>query len=307
MKETLGIHHITAIVGHPQENVDFYSKVLGLRLVKKTVNFDDPKTYHLYFGNKDARPGSIITFFPWADSDQGRIGGGQVGITTYAVPLDSLDFWETRLINKAVPFNKVERFSETTLQFEDPHGLKLELVEREDGPLNTWSNDGVTPDVAVKGFGGAVLYSTQPEDTLKTLTETLGLHQTDENEELIRLKASGDIANIIDIKKDPQPLGQMGVGTVHHIAWRAQNEADHKDWHAHVSKFGHHVTDIKDRNYFKALYFREAGHILFEIASDTPGFAIDEEAERLGETLKLPEQYESRRENIEKHLIPIKL
>lgn len=305
MKQTLGIHHISAIVGHPQENVDFYSKVLGLRLVKKTVNFDDPKTYHLYFGNKEARPGSIITFFPWPDAHQGRIGGGQVGVTNYAIPKNSLGFWETRLIHKAVPFKKVKRFNETFLRFEDPHGLKVELVERVEGPLNTWSNDGVHSDVAIKGFGGAVLYTTEPQETLRTLTDTLGLQQMDETDEFFRLKAAGDIGNIIDIKKAPEPLGRMGVGTVHHIAWRAHDEADHKDWHERVLNQNYHVTEIKDRNYFKALYFREKGHILFEIASDTPGFTLDEKADHLGETLKLPEQYESKRDELEKHLIPL--
>jgi len=305
MKETLGIHHITAIVGHPQENVDFYSNVLGLRLVKKTVNFDDPKTYHLYFGNEDARPGSIITFFPWAGAEQGRIGGGQVGITTYAVPAGSLAFWEARLRSKAVPFNKISRFGEPLIQFEDPHGLRLELVERDEGPLNTWSNEGVKPDVAIKGFGGAVLFSTKPKETAETLSETLGLKPSEENEDFIRFKADGDVGNVIDLKKEAEPLGHMGVGTVHHIAWRAHDEADHKDWHTHVSKLGHQVTDIKDRNYFKALYFREAGHILFEISSDTPGFTIDEAPDRLGESLKLPEQYEAKRKELEAQLIPL--
>lgn len=305
MKQTPGIHHITAIVGHPQENVDFYSKVLGLRLVKKTVNFDDPKTYHLYFGNEKAQPGSLVTFFPWPDSEHGRIGGGQVGITTYAIPTGSLGFWETRLIHKAVPFNKISRFGETYLQFEDPHGLKLELVEREEGPLNSWSNDGVHPDVAIKGFGGAILYSTEPEETIKTLTGTLGLQQTHENEQFIRLKATGDIGNLIDVQKEAQPLGQIGVGTVHHIAWRARNEADHEYWHTYVSALDQQVTEIKDRHYFKSLYFRENGHILFEIASDTPGFTIDEEADHLGESLKLPEHYEAKREELEKTLIPL--
>ncbi|MER2063112.1 MAG: ring-cleaving dioxygenase [Alkalibacterium sp.] len=305
MKETLGIHHITAIVGHPQDNVDFYSHVLGLRLVKKTVNFDDPTTYHLYFGNKEARPGTIITFFPWSGAEQGEIGGGQVGITTYAVPAGSLDFWIARLTQKNVPFRKIIRFSETYIQFEDPHGLKLELVEREDGPQNSWSNEGVSPDVAIKGFGGAVLYSTAPTDTANTLTETLGLIPSEENEEFLRLTSAGDLGNVIDIKKEAMPLGHMGVGTVHHIAWRAHDETDHKEWHEYVTKRGHDVTDIKDRNYFKALYFREPGRILFEIASDTPGFAIDEEADHLGESLKLPEQYESKRKELEDQLIPL--
>ncbi len=305
MKQSQGIHHITAIVGHPQENYDFYATVLGLRLVKKTVNFDDPKTYHLYFGDEHARPGSIITFFPWPDAEKGRIGGGQVGVTSYAVPENSLSFWETRLTEKAVPFKKAERFGEESLQFEDPHGLQLEIVERAEGPLNTWSNDGVDSKVAIKGFGGAVLYSTDPQSTADTLTHSMGLEQLDENEEFIRLKAVGDVANIVDIKKTPKPLGVMGVGTVHHIAWRAHDEADHKDWQSHMTNEGYQVTDIKDRNYFKALYFREKGNILFEIASDTPGFSVDEPSESLGEALKLPEQYEAKRSELEAQLIPL--
>lgn len=307
MNQTSGIHHITAIVGHPQETVDFYSAVLGLALVKQTVNFDDPKTYHLYFGNEEARPGSIITFFPWTDAQKGEIGGGQVGITTYAVPTGSLSFWETRLIHKAVPFKKVVRFNEISIQFEDPHGLQLEIVERENGPLNTWTTDGIQAKDAIKGFGGAILYSTQPEETVLTLTETLGLNQIDENEQYVRLEATGDIGNIIDIKKEPEPLGSMGVGTVHHIAWRAHNEEDHKHWHNRVSDHKYRVTDIKDRHYFNALYFREKGNILFEIATDTPGFTIDESREHLGEALKLPKEYESQREELKKHLIPLKI
>ena len=303
--KTSGIHHISAIVGHPQETVDFYSDVLGLRLVKKTINFDDPRTYHLYFGNKDARPGSIITFFPWIDAHQGRIGGGQVGATIYAVPTDSLNFWEKRLADKNISFDKTERFSETFLQFEDPHGLRLELVERKEGPLNSWSNDGVSPETAVKGFGGAILYSTDPQETIKTLTETMGLYKQSENEQFIRLKADGDIGDLIDVKREPERLGRMGVGTVHHIAWRAHNETDHKNWQILVSKHGHQITEIKDRKYFKSIYFREPGHILFEIASDGPGFTVDESPETLGRTLKLPYQYEEQRNELEQQLVPL--
>lgn len=305
MKHTQGIHHITAIVGHPQENYDFYARVLGLRLVKKTVNFDDPKTYHLYFGDEKARPGSIITFFPWPDAEKGRIGGGQVGVTSYAVPENSLGFWESRLTDKAVPFKKAERFGEETLQFEDPHGLLLELVERKGGPLNSWSNDGIDSTAAIKGFAGTILYSTAPHDTIGTLVHSMGLKQIDEDDDYVRLKATGDIANIIDVKKSSEPLGVMGVGTVHHIAWRAHDEADHKDWQEHMTREGYGVTDIKDRNYFKALYLREKGNILFEIASDTPGFAVDEPEDSLGEALMLPEQYETKRSELEANLIPL--
>lgn len=307
MKKTAGIHHITAIVGHPQENVDFYAGVLGLRLVKKTINFDDPGTYHLYFGNQGAKPGTIITFFPWAGARQGKIGGGQVGVTTYAIPTGSLPYWEQRLTKFDIAFEKKERFSETYLQFEDAHGLKLELVEREDGDLNQRTFGDVTPEVAIKGFGGAVLYSTDPNSTIETVQETMGLEKVGEENDLIRLKASGDIGNIVDIKKTAMPRGSMGVGTVHHIAWRAKDEADHLDWQDYVYSKGYGVTEVKDRNYFKAIYFREYGDILFEIASDTPGFDRDEPYETMGQELKLPEQYEEYRERLTESLIPIEV
>lgn len=305
MKQTKGIHHITAIVGHPKENADFYSNVLGLRLVKKTVNFDDPQTYHLYFGNGEAQPGTIITFFPWSNGSQGTIGSGQVGITSYAIPVGSLPFWEKRLSDKAVEYVKTTRFEEDVLQFEDVHGLKLELVEREAGPLNSWSTHGISEEKAIKGFSGAILYSANPEATIQTLTDTMGLSRLTEEGSVVRLKAIGDLGNTIDIPLETEKPGDMGVGTVHHIAWRAEDEADHKDWLQFVKESGFQATDVKDRNYFKALYFREYGGILFEIASDTPGFTADESLDQLGQKLMLPEQYEPAREKLERILPPI--
>ncbi|SDQ27346.1 ring-cleaving dioxygenase [Carnobacterium viridans] len=307
MKKTAGIHHITAIVGHPQENVDFYAGILGLRLIKKTVNFDDPGTYHLYFGDDGGKPGTIITFFPWAGAAQGKIGGGQVGVTTYAIPVGSLVYWETRLSKFAIRYEKTSRFGETYLQFEDYHGLQLELVERADGQLNHWTFGEVTPDVAIKGFGGAILYSTDPNSTIETLQETMGLEKIAEEDDLIRLRAYGEIGNIIDVKQSALAQGIMGVGTVHHIAWRAKDEADHVDWQDYVYNKGYGVTEIKDRNYFNAIYFREYGDILFEIATDTPGFAHDESYETMGQSLKLPTQYESAREKLITNLIPIEV
>ncbi|WP_035051193.1 ring-cleaving dioxygenase [Carnobacterium pleistocenium] len=307
MKKTAGIHHITAIVGHPQENIDFYAGILGLRLIKKTVNFDDPGTYHLYFGNDGGKPGTIITFFPWAGAAQGKIGGGQVGVITYAIPVGTLSYWETRLAKFDIQYEKTTRFSETYLQFEDYHGLQLELVERAEGQMNNWTFGEVTPEVAIKGFGGAVLYSTDPTSTIETLQETMGLEKVAEEDELVRLKAYGDIGNIIDISLLAVAPGQMGVGTVHHIAWRAKDETDHVDWQNHVYKKGYDVTEIKDRNYFNAIYFREYGDILFEIATDTPGFAHDESYETMGQALKLPAQYESARDQLTSNLIPIKV
>ena len=307
MKKTLGIHHITAIVGHPQENAEFYGKVLGLRLIKKTVNFDDPQTYHLYFGNEGGKPGTIITFFPWSNAREGRIGGGQVGVTTYAVPTGSFDFWRNRLTEHSVTFKETERFGESYLQFDDVHGLKLELVEREEGEANTWSNFGLSPEVAIKGFAGSVLYSLKPEDTVKTLTDTMGFVKVGEEDGLIRLKSEADIGNTVEVPVEAVPNGRIGVGMVHHIAWRAHDKDDHLDWQKHVADHGFNVTEVKDRNYFDAIYFKEPGNILFEIATDTPGFAHDESYETMGSELKLPPQYEQNREELERILPPINL
>lgn len=305
MKKTAGIHHISAIVGHPQENVDFYAGVLGLRLVKKTVNFDDPGTYHLYFGNEGGKPGTIITFFPWPNAYRGAIGGGQVGVTTYVIPEGAMDFWEKRLAKFEIEFEKVARFGETYLQFEDYHGLQLELVERAEGETNNWTFGDVTPEVAIKGFGGAILFSTNPEETVRAVQDVMGLEKVAEEGDLVRFKATGDIGNIIDVKKTTLPRGRMGVGVVHHIAWRAQDFTDHLEWQQYVMEKGYHVTEVKDRNYFNAIYFREYGEILFEIATDPPGFAHDESFETMGEKLMLPPQYEHLREKLNEILIPI--
>jgi glyoxalase family protein len=306
-KKTMGIHHITAIVGHPQENVDFYSGVLGLRMVKKTVNFDDPETYHLYFGNEGGKPGTIITFFPWAGARQGVIGDGQVGVTSYVVPKGSIDFWKNRLEKFNVPFTIMERFGEQYLEFDDPHGLHLEIVEREEGEINEWSFGEVTPDVAIKGFGGATLLSTQPEKTADLLEKVMGLEVVGKEGDFIRFRSSADIGNVIDLKLTPIGRGEMGVGTVHHIAWRAVDDADQLDWQQYVEDNGYGVTPVRDRNYFNAIYFREHGEILFEIATDPPGFAHDESQETMGEKLMLPEQYEQYRGQLERRLIPIEV
>jgi len=306
-KKTLGIHHITAIVGHPQENVDFYAGVLGLRLVKQTVNFDDPGTYHLYFGNEGGKPGTIITFFPWAGARQGVIGDGQVGVTSYVVPKGSMDFWKKRLEKFNVPFTVMERFGEQYLEFDDPHGLHLEIVEREAGEINTWTFGDVTPEVAVKGFGGATLLSTQPEKTAELLEKVMGLELVGKEGDFTRYRSKADIGNIIDLKSTPIGRGQMGVGTVHHIAWRAVDDQDQLDWQKYVAANGYSVTPVQDRNYFNAIYFREHGEILFEIATNPPGFAHDESEKTMGEQLMLPPQYESHRVQIERSLLPFEV
>jgi glyoxalase family protein len=306
-KKTAGIHHITAIVGHPQENVDFYAGVLGLRLVKQTVNFDDPGTYHLYFGNEGGKPGTIITFFPWANARQGKIGDGQVGVTSYVVPKGAMDFWEQRLAKFGIPATKMERFGEQYLEFDDPHGLHLEIVEREEGEKNTWQAGEIKPDVAIKGFGGATLLSVRPDETAQLLENVMGLEKVGQEGDFIRFQSSADIGNVIDLKLTTIGRGQMGVGTVHHIAWRAKDDEDQLEWQKYVADSGYGVTAVRDRNYFNAIYFKEHGEILFEIATDPPGFAHDESHETMGEKLMLPEQYETHRDQIERALIPFEV
>ncbi|WP_068618183.1 ring-cleaving dioxygenase [Paenibacillus tuaregi] len=307
MKNTAGIHHITAIVGDPQENVDFYAGILGLRMVKQTVNFDDPGTYHFYFGNEGGKPGTIITFFPWPGAYPGKIGGGQVGVTSYAIPVGAMDFWKDRLNKFKVPFTELERFGEHYLEFDDPHGLHVELVEREAGETNHWSFGGITPEVAIKGFGGATLLSTHPAETAKLLEKVMGLEFVAQEGDIARYRSTAEIGNIIDLKLSAVERGEMGVGTVHHIAWRAADDQDQLEWQDLVHSRGYGVTPVQDRNYFNAIYFREHGEILFEIATDPPGFAHDESFETMGSDLKLPAQYEPHRDKIEKVLLPFKI
>lgn len=302
MQKTAGIHHISAMVNDAQRNIDFYAGVLGLRLVKKTINFDRPEVYHLYFGDETGQPGSVITFFPWAKQLKGRIGTGQVGVTNYVIPKGSLSFWENRLRKFRVEFTSSIRFGEKYLQFNDPDGIQLELTERDEGPANPWNFGGVGADHAIKGFGGAVLYSSQPHKTTHVLENILGLECMGQEKEFLRFKSEGSIGNTIDIRLNPTVRGLMGAGTVHHIAWRAIDGEDHQRWRSLLLENGYYPTEILDRNYFKALYFHEEGGILFEIATDPPGFSADEPIHELGKKLMLPSWLESKREELEETL-----
>lgn len=307
MPKTAGIHHITAMVNDAQRNIDFYAGVLGLRLVKKTINFDRPEVYHLYFGNETGQPGTVITFFPWAKQLKGRIGQGQVGVTSYVIPKGSVPFWENRLRKFGVEFTSSIRFGEKYLKFNDPDGLQLELTERDDGPTNTWNFGGVHAENAIKGFGGAVLYSAQPHKTTDVLENTLGLDCIGQENEFLRFKSEGIVGNTIDIHLNPSVRGLMGAGTVHHIAWRAKDEEDLLKWSSLLQDKGYYPTEVRDRNYFKAVYFHEGGGILFEIATDSPGFAVDEPADELGKKLMLPSWLESKREELEETLPPVEV
>lgn len=299
VQKTTGIHHITAMVNDAQRNIDFYAGLLGLRLVKKTINFDRPEVYHLYFGNETGQPGTVITFFPWAKQLKGRIGTGQVGVITFIIPGGSIHFWKQRLQKFGVDFSTSERFGEKFILFNDPDGLQLELIERNEGPINHWNFGAIQAENAIKGFGGATLISAQPNKTADVLENILGLECIGDDDGFLRFKAEGDLGNMIDIKLTPSVRGLMGAGTVHHIAWRAKDEQELHKWRSQLQEKEYYPTEIRDRNYFKAVYFHEQGGILFEIATDLPGFSVDESVDELGKKLMLPPWLESKRKELE--------
>ncbi|MEH7443016.1 ring-cleaving dioxygenase [Bacillus sp. JJ1122] len=305
MLKTAGIHHITAMVNDAQRTIDFYAGILGLRLVKKTINFDRPEVYHLYFGNESGQPGTVITFFPWPKQLKGRIGIGQVGVTGYVIPEGSLEFWKNRLKKFGVEFSADVRFGEQYLKLQDPDGLEIELVERVEGPVNNWSFGEVLPEVAIKGFSGATLISAQPHKTAEVLERILGLECVGQEEGFLRFKSDAELGNIIDIKLTPSVRGLMGAGTVHHVAWRARDEAELLKWRTLLQEKGYYPTEVKNRNYFKSIYFHEGGGILVELATDSPGFTVDEPLDRLGERIMLPSWFEPKREELEAILAPV--
>lgn len=301
--QILGIHHITAIAGNAKRNYDFYTKVLGLRLVKKTVNFDDPETYHLYYGDKQGTPGSILTFFPWEGIMTGRRGARQATEIGYSVPEDSLDFWLKRLDDHNVTYNKIaEKFGEPYLTLLDPDGLKLELtVSKTTDNRLPWETDEVKAENALKGFHNITITTNKMQPTADVLTGVLGYRLLEQHVNRYRfINDNVDNANIVDLVEVPgETAGHVAGGSVHHVAFRVKNEEVLMHYRDKIAAMGLHITDKIDRNYFYSLYFREPGGVLFEIATDNPGFAVDEPVEELGNNLKLPAQYESYRASLE--------
>ena len=309
MPQTTGIHHVTAISGGPQRNLDFYAGILGLRLVKKTVNFDDPETYHLYYGDGAGSPGTIMTFFPWAHAPGGRIGAGQLVVTSFSIPTASLGYWTQRLVENGVRFERPrDRFGDTVLSFEDPDRLRIELVATEDGRPG---RDGgpVPAEHSVRGFHHVALAVEATERTTSLMTDSLGFRSADAAEGRIRLASGkggpGDLVDVVNATGFPH--GSMGVGTVHHVAFRVPDEETQLALREEVAALGYSVTPVLDRNYFRSIYFREPGGVLFEIATDPPGFAVDEDPEHLGEDLKLPPWLETRRDRLEEVLPPLRV
>lgn len=305
MLKTTGIHHISSIVGHAQRNLDFYAGVLGTRLVKKTLNFDDKESYHLYYGNTNGSTG-LITTFPWTDAVEGRVGDGQVGVASYAVPLASFPFWKERFEKFEIPHFEYTRFGKKRIGFKDPDGLELELIEGDYSHEQSWAFNGIKKEDAFIGIQSATLYSREPEKTLQMLVEVLGYEKVAEDEEMIRLVVSQDLGGAIEINKKRRQPGKMGIGAVHHIAFKVK-ESEIDAWRQKLIQAGHLPTEIKDRKYFKALYFRERGGILIELSTEGPGVLVDESLENLGETLLIPPHYLAEKEDIMANLMPLNL
>ncbi len=304
-----GIHHITAIAGNPQENLDFYTGILGLRLVKKTINFDAPDVYHFYFGDELGRPGTVFTTFPFSGARKGVKGPGELTYTAFSISKASLDFWIDRMKKYGVVVSDVlERFGEKFIRFEDHDGMGIELIANDQDERTGWTYGAVPIEHSIRGFYGATLNLRAKELTEKLLTTHMDYHFIGEENGRYRYGTEGKPGDIVDIVIDKSgSRGIQSAGTVHHIAFRTANTSTQLEVQAILIENGYQVTEVKDRNYFKSIYFREPGGVLFEIATDEPGFAIDEEEAHLGELIKLPEWAEPNRSKIEKSLIPVSL
>lgn len=303
--QVLGLHHITAIAADAKRNLDFYTKVLGLRLVKKTVNFDDPGTYHFYFGNSSGEPGTILTFFPWEDIGAGHNGTGLATHISYSVPKGALDFWIKRFNQFKVTFEQKELFGAPTIKFRDPDGLQLQFIETDQTDSRKgWTVSDITEQTALKGFYGVTLTLDQAAPTAKVLTDILGYEPLSQDGQSHRFATPAiQTANVVDIIENPGGAsGYNAAGTNHHIAFRVKDDDILMEYREKVLAAGLQITPKIDRDYFFSLYFREPGGVLFELATENPGFTTDEPLDALGTGLKLPKQYEPLRAKIEKAL-----
>jgi len=312
-KQLEGIHHVTAIAGDPQENVDFYVGILGLRLVKRSVNQDDPGTYHLFYADAVGTPGTDLTFFTWPGARHGRTGAGQAVTVSLAVPPDALSYWTNRFAEHRIAFEGPQRrFDEDVLAFSDVHGLAVELVAAPDALARRWQYwaDGPVPaEYAIRGIHGVTVQERAETPTMPFLTVPLGFHLTNETNQRKRFTVgTGGSGAHLDVIVDPTtPRGQVAVGTIHHVAWRTPDDDQQRHWWQEIQGLGVSISEIIDRFWFHSIYFREPGGVLFEIATDGPGFSVDEATDDLGTRLVLPPWLEPRRAQIERALPPIDL
>jgi len=304
-----GIHHISVLAGDPQRNAEFYVHKLGLRMVKKSVNQDDPGTYHLFYGNQEASPGASLTFFPWPRATKGEAGTGEAVTVSFTVPQNSLSYWQDHLNDEGIETGVIfERFGREVLPFEDPDGLNLELVFEDIPDESPSKREGTVPAKhAIRGFWGTKLRLTEAEATAEILQDILGFKKSAEENNLKLYSTDAPIGSAVIIETAKPQSGKSGRGTVHHVAFRAADEEKLAAMREKVQDQGLRPTPIIDRHWFKSVYYRTPGGVLFEMASDGPGYAVDEEPEHLGEQLILPPWLEEKREQIEKHLPKIEI
>lgn len=313
LTDSPGIHHVTAIVGDAQENVGFHVGVLGLRLVKRTVNYENMLAYHLYYGNRTAEPGTVLTCFPYPNDVPARLGKPQWESVGFAVPPDSLAYWADHLADLDVDVTgPVERFDERLLRFSDPAGTRIELVAAE-SPVEPWTDGSVPAEHAIRGVHGVTALSANPYATAGML-DTLGFElvgeehgstDTDADDTRVRYRAGGDHATVVDLLDRPADYGREGIGTVQHVAVRVDSVDELYEWHELFRERDFDVSRVRDRNYFHSLYVREPGGLLFELATEKPGLTSDEDVATLGESLVLPDWFEEDRELIESQLPPL--
>jgi glyoxalase family protein len=309
-KKIAGLHHVTAIASDPQNNLDFYIGLLGLRLVKRTINFDDPGTYHFYFADVRGTPGTILTFFAWPGARRGHRGVGQIEATAFAISPDSVGYWLDRFKEQHVTAEKTPaRFGEKVIRFTDPDGLLLELIASESfGKTESWNDSSVPTEHSLRGFHSVSTALEGYERTAKLLTESFGYRLVKESGNRFRFVAPSESGpgRMVDLlcMPDGRP-GAIAAGSVHHIAFRAKDDDEQLQWREHLVELGYNVTPVIDRTYFHSIYFREPGGILFEIATVPPGFTLDEKLDELGMHLRLPPWMESARSQIEQVLPPI--
>ena len=299
-----GIHHITAVAGDPKKNYEFYTEVLGLRMVKKTVNFDDPSVYHLYYGNESGDPGTILTFFPWQHLQNGKPDQGQVVAVSFSAPTGSKKFWLEHLREQNIDFEEpFSRFGKEIIGLQDPDGLHLEIVlDPKADRIDGWSGGPLPEEHTIRGIHGATLAEKSYQGTGRLLEDYLGFELTNQLENRYLYETDAEFGSVIEIIDQFDLNGRDGKGTVHHIAFRAEDEEEQYSICEKLEYKGYYLTEVKDRSYFKSVYFHEPGGILFEIATDPPGFTIDEEPEKLGSSLKLPSWLEEHRNTIEEEL-----
>lgn len=298
-----GIHHITAISAYPKANLGFYSNFLGLRLVKKTVNFDDPGSYHLYYGDEAGNPGTIMTFFLWPGAPRGRSGLRQATMVSYSIPVGSSDYWRIRAEEFGLSVEPVSSLGHQGLLVYDPDGIPIELIESGE-PKESRSE--IPSEAMVTGFFSVSMTVQDIRPTAELLTSLMGLEPVSDDGKRFRYKSSASPGQYVDLVQNSSEMGRLGAGTIHHVAFRARDDDDQADWLEGLESYGLNVTNVRDRTYFHSIYFREPSGVLFEIATDPPGFTVDEPIESLGEALKLPAWLENRRSEIETKLPPLK-